>query len=431
MSESLEHLRFLYGLQHFGIKLGLRNIRELLRFLCNPERQFPCIHIAGTNGKGSTAAMVASILTASGYRTGLYTSPHLINFNERIRVDGKTISDAEVAHHTAILKPRIRKLKATFFEATTAIAFKQFSDRHVDIAVVETGLGGRFDATNVVTPRLSVITNIGLEHTEHLGTTYAGIAFEKGGIMKPGIPCLTATMNREALRMLKKIANANKSRILLAQDGSSVTANEYTLEGSIVDLQTDGGTYRDVFVSLVGEHQLRNLQLAVLSVEHLKAIDGFSNITRQTVVAGLRQIRELSGLRGRLDLIQRSPVIIADVAHNPDGMKALVFSLRFLCASPLVAVFGVLKDKDHRRMLDYLLPLARLIIAVRPDTQRALGAMKIVDGVHEMRAKAWLGNSVENGLILAMNERRREEPILVVGSHYVVGEAMQAFQISV
>ena len=195
---SFKHtLQSLYDLQMFGMKVGLQNIWALTDIFGHPELQFPCIHIAGTNGKRSTSSMIASILTASGYRTGLYTSPHLVHFSERIRIDGRAIPEREIVRYTKDMMPAIKKLQATFFEATTAMAFRYFADQSVDIAVIETGLGGRLDATNIVTPLLSVITNIGLDHTEHLGISLFAIAGEKGGIIKPFVPCIVGVKNRK------------------------------------------------------------------------------------------------------------------------------------------------------------------------------------------------------------------------------------------
>lgn len=429
MSDLAEHLRFLYNLQYFGIKLGLRNIRSLLTSLDHPERRFPSIHVAGTNGKGSTSAMIASMLTASGYRTGLYTSPHLVNFMERIRIDGEPVPAELVSEYTQFLKPSIRKLKATFFEATTAIAFQYFAEREVDVAVVETGLGGRFDATNVVTPLVSVITNIGIEHTEHLGRTHARIAFEKGGIIKPAVPCFTDTTNPVALRTLERIARSKRSPFYRSREVSWPSIRHQSLQGTVVDLQTEHASYKNLSISLAGAHQVRNAQLAVLSTEYLRSTKGFTGISASKIKKGLGGIQRLSGLRGRLDILNMRPIVIADVAHNPDGIMTLVRSLKEIGVHQVVAVFGAMKDKDYNQMTAELLPISRCVVAVQPRTDRALDGSRIAKAVHERQSKALLGKSVENGLSLAMNEVREGEPILVVGSHYVVGEVMQALGI--
>ncbi|MGA2623609.1 MAG: folylpolyglutamate synthase/dihydrofolate synthase family protein [Bacteroidota bacterium] len=429
MSNLAEHLRFLYNLQFFGIKLGLRNIRSLLTFLDHPERKFPSIHVAGTNGKGSTAAMIASMLTASGYRTGLYTSPHLVNFMERIRIDGEAIPPEIVSEYTQFLQPSIRRLEATFFEATTAIAFQYFAEQEVDVAVVETGLGGRLDATNVVTPLVSVITNIGIEHTEHLGRTHARIAFEKGGIIKPAVPCFTDTTDPAALRTLERIARSTRSQLYRSREVSSASIRHQSLLGTVVDLKTEHACYRNLSVSLAGAHQVRNAQLAVLSTEYLKSTEGFTGISASKINEGLSDIQRFTGLRGRLDVLRMRPIVIADVAHNPDGIVTLVRSLKELRVHQVATVFGAMKDKDYNQMTAELLPISRCVVAVQPRTERALDGSRIVKAVHARRSKALLGKSVENGLNLAMNEVHEGEPVLVVGSHYVVGEAMQVLGI--
>ncbi len=429
MSDVTRHLRFLYSLQFFGIKLGLRNIRSLLTTLDHPERKFPTVHVAGTNGKGSTAAMIASVLTASGYRTGLYTSPHLVNFVERIRIDGETILPEIVSEYTQFLKPGIEKLKATFFETTTAMAFQYFAERGVDVAVVETGLGGRFDATNVVMPLASIITNIGIEHTEHLGKTHSRIAFEKGGIIKPAVPCFTDTTNPVAVRTLERIARSVRSPLIHSRNVSRASIRRQSLEGTIVDLKTEHASYKNLNVSLAGSHQVHNARLAVLGIEYLKSTEGFAGISASTINKGLGDIQRFSGLRGRLDLLSMRPLVIADVGHNPDGIMTLVRSLKDLCVPRVVAVFGALKEKDYDRMTAELLPVCRCVIAVQPRTERALDGTRIVEAVHSRKSRAFLGKSVKNGLILALSEAREGEPVLVVGSHYVVGEAMQALGI--
>jgi dihydrofolate synthase / folylpolyglutamate synthase len=424
-------LKFLYDLQLFGIKAGLRNIECLVRFLGHPERHFPCIHIAGTNGKGSTAAMIASMLTASDYRTGLYTSPHLIDFTERIRIDGKKIGFDDVVRYTISLRPMIEKLKATFFEATTAIAFQYFADQKVDIAIVETGLGGRLDATNVVTPLLSVITNIGLDHTEHLGATQAKIAYEKGGIIKPSVPCLAGTTDPIPLRVLRRISQLNRTNLLQVERISSVTITSNSLQGLAVNLTTTYHTYNNLFVSLAGEHQARNLQLAVLAVERLKNCFGFSKISKPMLVEGLQRIQHYSKLRGRLDVFRRSPLIIADVAHNPDGTKALAAALRKIIIGRVVLVFGAMKDKNYSEMLEVISPITRLTIAVRPNILRALETKWIVEKLNNGKKRSINAGNVHLGIKIAQQEIGTIEPILITGSHYVVGEAMKFFKISV
>lgn len=425
MSEYRKTLQFLYDLQLLGIKAGLDNIKSLLSFLGHPEERIQCIHIAGTNGKGSTAAMIASILTASGYKTGLYTSPHLVDFSERIRINGHPISEAAIVEYTRNLRSKIKERQATFFEATTAIAFQYFVDQQTDIAVIETGLGGRWDATNVVTPMLSIITNVGLEHTEYLGTTYSQIAFEKGGIIKSNISCLTGTLNKLALQTLRQIARRRAARLIHTSDVSRAEIHQCSLSGIRLDLHTKEATYRDLFVSLAGNHQAMNAQLAVLSVEELHAT-AFDRISEKSIREGLQSVRKNSGIRGRIDVLSRKPLVVADVAHNPDAMRTLVNAMREMIVGKAVAVFGIMRDKDHRSILEILGQLSRLMICVEPKSNRALPSREIVRESHQMRLRAIDGHSIIEGLRRAKIEARDNELILVTGSHYVVGGVLHS-----
>jgi dihydrofolate synthase/folylpolyglutamate synthase len=417
-------LRFLFNLQFFGIKAGLETIRELLTFLGNPERRFPAVHIAGTNGKGSTASMIASILTASGYRTGLYTSPHLVEFSERIRIDGKPIPRQEIIRYARLMRALIEKLKGTFFEATTAMAFKYFADKRVDVAVIETGLGGRWDATNVITPLVSVITNIGLEHTEYLGSTIPRIAFEKGGIIKHGAPCITGATQPPALKKLQAIAGKRGARLIRADRASSVEIVTRSIDRLQVKLQAQGSRKEPLTISLAGDHQARNAQLAVLAVRQLQQKGAFRRISGPGVRSGMRSIRRHTGLRGRLELVHEDPWMIADVAHNPDSIATLIGSLRRLVCGNFLTVFGVMRDKNYREMIRRLAEVSRLVIAVRPRTGRALETRAIVEHVQDAGTCAIDGGSVASGAGMALKAAGRGEWILVTGSHYVVGELL-------
>ncbi len=391
----------------------------------NPHRNYPTIHIAGTNGKGSTAAMIASVLTASGYRTGLYTSPHLRSFSERIRIDGKKITESEVVECIRLFKPEIVARKATFFEATTAIAFKYFSDQSVDVAVIETGLGGRLDATNVISPELCVITDIGIDHTAHLGKTLKEIAFEKGGIIKPGVRCITTASNKDTLRELHRVARSQKSELIEADHLASEHVFSSTLSETNLDVRISRILFRGLTLPLSGMHQIRNLRGALTALRCLSAAGRFGKITEGSIRRGLAEIRVNTGLRGRLDVINLSPMMIADVAHNPEGMRVLTEGLRQLLPGRYVVVFGVMSDKNYREMIRVIVPFARILIAVSPHTPRALGSGEIVSCVHATGGRALKGVDTANCLEIALNEVRTNEAIVITGSHYVVGEAFE------
>ena len=402
----------------------MENVRQLLSSLGNPHTQFPSVHIAGTNGKGSTAAMIAAGLMASGYRTGLYTSPHLANFTERIRVNGKQIPEQELIYYTQLLKKEIEKTKATFFEATTAIAFQYFAEKAVEIAVIETGLGGRLDATNVVTPLVTVITSIGLEHTDILGNSLKTIAREKGCIMKQNVPCILGSIERQELEVLQRIAERRRCPLIYLPRLSSSTMRSHSLMGFTVDIQTPFTSYENIHCPLPGEFQIRNLAIALTTIDHLR-FNGYTRLTTKSIRNGLERIRRLTGFRARLEVFSKNPLVILDVAHNADAIKALVYSLRKLCPRKMVLVFGVMKDKEIHGMVSELVNLSRITIAVAPETARALEPKNIATVFHSVRSKCVCAANVPQAADLAMKEARPGEATLITGSHYVVGDFLR------
>lgn len=406
------------------MKFGLENIHKLLSTLDNPHKKFPSVHIAGTNGKGSTAAMISAMLTASGYKTGLYTSPHLVKFSERIRIDGKEIPEEQVVTSTRFLQREIERTKSTFFEATTAIAFQYFAESGVDIAVIEVGLGGRLDATNVVNPLLTVITSIGLDHASILGTSITHIAREKGGIMKKGVPCIVGEAEPEALNILKDIAVGRKAKFIHNTSATKLQVKGQSLGGIVFDVRTKGFQYKNYTCSLPGNFQINNIRLALTAIHMLKEM-GFEKIIRSTIKKGLGRIGHYSGIRGRLEVLNTKPLVLMDVAHNPDAMRCLVGSLLLLHLQNMVVLFGAMKDKDVGGMVAELQKIARVVIAVSVNTSRALEPKEIVRLFHSKRGKCINGESVRNGVRRAEGELRENETLLVTGSHYVVGAFLQ------
>jgi dihydrofolate synthase/folylpolyglutamate synthase len=418
-------LEYLYGLQKFGIKLGLHNIRSILRSLGHPEKRFPSVHVAGTNGKGSTSSMIASVLTAAGYHVGLYTSPHLVHFHERIRVNGKMISDADLVRYTEKVRPAVEKKRATFFEATTAIAFQYFADHGVDVAVIETGLGGRFDATNTLTPLVSVITSIGKDHTQQLGKTIASISAEKGGIIKRGVPCVYGGGNAVATKVLRTIAVKKQSPFLVCNDHTKILNATGGIEGERLTLLTKRALYEDVHLSLPGTYQRENYAAAILALEIL-GTKGF-DVSATALRRGMGNIVHFTGLRGRCECLRRDPMVLLDVAHNPDALTRLVALLAAFPCKRLKVVFGVMKDKDYRSMAKLLAPLNPVVYAAAPAIGRALPAdlLKKVLVLQGVRASAH--KSVEAALKSALRDQKKGELLIIIGSHYVAGEALEAW----
>lgn len=406
------------------MKFGLRNMRYLLQSVGNPEKTFSSIHVVGTNGKGSTSAFLASILMEAGCRTGLYTSPHLVRFTERIRIDGKELSERSLVAYADALRPSIERVHATFFEATTCIAFQYFADRGVDIAVVEAGLGGRLDSTNVLMPLASVITNVGLEHTEILGKTVRAIAREKGGIIKPGIPCITASTDAGVLKTLEAIAASRGSPLVRAK-----RVVRSTISGkNRVAFTSRSFSLRNIDLGLGGEHQVTNAQLALATLHILRRRKGCPaevyRIGSRILRRGLKNPVQNTGLRGRLEAVGGSRGYILDVAHNPPGIRALVQSLEKEGVKDIVIVFGVMKDKAYRQMIENMEGIASAIIAVAPKMKRALKAGRLFRHILSMGIPARYGGTVSQGMRIAKSVTHGS-PSLVTGSHYVVGEALR------
>jgi dihydrofolate synthase/folylpolyglutamate synthase len=430
-----ETLRYLYALQRFGMKLGLRNIKSLLRSVGNPQDKFPSVHIAGTNGKGSTAAMIASILQAAGYKVGLYTSPHLISFTERIKINGREISERRVASYARLLKPSIDELKATFFEATTAIAFLYFAGEGIDIGVIETGLGGRLDATNILHPLLTVITNVGLEHTEHLGNTLESIAREKAGIMKRGVPCLFGSLTPAVERSMRIMVKRKGAELISASDVSDCRLLHEDLSGLRIRLKTPKRIYPNLFIDLGGSFQVENARLAVLAAEMISKARADSRsgnkafaIKTRDVLTGLKNVEGSTSFHGRLELVRKRPKMILDVAHNAEAAAQSVQALENLGLRNFIVVFGVMKDKNYSAMLQSLSSIATQLIAVAPRIDRALESATIATTAQRFGIRVLKSGSVKKGVATAIEKATPSDTILITGSHYVVGEALQVFR---
>jgi len=429
LSGELSTLRFLYSLRATGIKAGLGNIRVLLNALGHPERVYPTVHVAGTNGKGSTSAMIASALTAAGYRTGLYTSPHLVDFTERIRIDGRKMPMQRVAASVRRMDAELRRTGATFFEATTAAAFSWFAEEGVDIAVIETGLGGRWDSTNVVTPLVSVITSIGLEHREYLGGTIRKIAFEKAGIVKRGVPCVVGEVPAGAMEVIARRAAALGARLIPAARRTAALNVESDPEGVTADFRVGRRLFPRLRVAATGLHQAANARVALAALEALAAGPAGIPVGTNAVREGFASLRQLTGFSGRLQILRRTPPVLSDVAHNPDGVRALTGALRALYSGKFRIVFGVMIDKDYRAMIDLLRPHCRMFTFVAPASDRTRDAAELVDYAHRGGSPARIGGSVRSGVAATIRENRSREPVLITGSHYVVGEAMEFLRI--
>lgn len=410
-------ISYLYDLQWHGIKLGLSNIIRIMELLGNPQDDLKTIHIGGTNGKGSTASIIASILRSSGYRVGLYTSPHLIDFRERIRIDGVNIDEKDVAD----LAKEIREiagetqLKPTFFEFTTAMAFYYFSKMKVDLAVIEVGMGGRFDATNVIAPLASVITNVDLDHQEYLGNTISDIALEKAGIIKKGVPIVSASDNKAALSVISDRCREAGSRLYLY-------GREYCTEGYYPEDFRYCGIeegYSSLASPLLGDHQMLNVSCALATVELLMkyGIDIHED--------GIREGLRLARWEGRLEVIQKDPLLILDGAHNRSGAAALAQYLSSTKAKSrrLILIIGIMKDKDIGAILSHLIPISDEVIITRPDYHRAAGSEQIIRHISSYPVSTRVEEGVPASIDLAKSLAGLNDIICVTGSLFTVGEA--------
>jgi len=424
LNHSLERL---YALRTFGIKPGLETTVALLGRLGDPQHSFAAIHVAGTNGKGSVCAMLDTVLRKTGLRVGLYTSPHLIRFNERIRVNGVEISDEELAALFDDMDPHAAAMagtgrEATFFEFTTALAFEHFRRQKVQVAVVETGLGGRLDSTNVITPLISVITRIGLEHTAYLGNTVAEIAGEKAGIIKPGRPVVCGATPGEALAVIRKTAESRKAPFINVEDSVAVRRVAQDLSGQKVSITGCDVNYGPVILKLLGKHQLENCATAVAALESLAACSPLV-IPPELIRAGLSE----AVWPGRLDILSQEPPVILDGAHNPDGARCLASALRELFKKKKVAlVWGMCDDKDALGFAKALGATVKRCWTVPIDTERSLSPQKLQ---HIARMEGW--QAVEATLPEALEQakawaRENDGAVCIAGSLFLAGEVLRS-----
>lgn len=448
-----ETIRYLYSLRKHGIKFGLQNINKLLSALHNPHKSFLAVHVGGTNGKGSTSAIIASVLQTAGFTVGLFTSPHLISFTERIRVNGEEITENDVINIAAEIRDiasGFDEFSPTFFEVVTAIAMLHFKGKEIDIAVMEVGMGGRLDATNIIMPEVSVITNIGYDHKEFLGDTLGEIAREKAGIIKEDVPVVISYQDREALDVIKMTADEKHADLFLyGRDFSSVLKSE-NVSGLCFDYRgSDSFAIHDLILPLRGEHQMQNASLAIKAVGLIN--ERSSILTSPLVAEGegdrvshneywVQCIREgLKNVRwpGRLEYIQEDPPILIDAAHNPAAADALARALKrsFLeTYKKIIIILGIMADKDIKGIMEPLLPLASEVILTAPSYSRAASPEHLADIAHSLGfSDLRIAPTVKDAIKLAIRKSYNSSPIthhsplvLITGSFYTIGEAKEA-----
>jgi dihydrofolate synthase/folylpolyglutamate synthase len=417
-----ESMVWLYSFKQYGSKLGLERISHLVKKLDNPHNNIKIIHVTGTNGKGSVCKFIGSILTKAGYKTGIYISPHLQRFSERIVIDDEEISDEDITKLVEKIKPVVDSMIKqdnipTFFEIVTAMAFQFFSDCNVDFAVIEVGLGGRFDATNVVSPIIGIITNVSLEHCQQLGEDIKSIAFEKAGIIKDNIPIITATKN-DARTVIERISKDRKAPLTIIDRKSwkrlSCTMNDqtFTIHGFLKE--------HSVKTSMLGEYQGENIALSIATIDELQ-MNGLY-IPDTCIKEGIATAFN----PGRMEIISKEPKILLDGAHNPAGMEMLKLALlEDFDYNRLILVLGILKDKDIKRMLSTITPISDLIFVTKSSNDRACDPAILKNEIEkigykkEIFSEGSLSKSIDHAKSLA----KREDLICITGSLFTVGEA--------
>ncbi|MGA7143585.1 MAG: folylpolyglutamate synthase/dihydrofolate synthase family protein [Desulfobacterales bacterium] len=412
-------LETLYSLRRYGIILGLDVIEDILRKLGDPQKNFKMIHVAGTNGKGSIASTLSTILIHAGFRVGLYTSPHLVRFNERICINNHPVSDENVVTaYEAVKAVHFGSREPTFFEFSTAMAFYEFGRHNVDWAIVETGMGGRLDATNVITPDLVIITNISLEHKLYLGNTISDITREKGGIIKKGVPVVTGVTQKHAVSVLKSIAESQSAPFYRYKDAfrvrknSNATFNYYGIDH----------VWRNLRTGLTGGHQIHNAALVLAACELINK-NGL-NLTLTNIKYGL----EKNKWPGRLEIVSTTPLILLDGAHNFIAARYLARYLsENLSQRGITLVIGILDDKPYKAMLKDILPFCKKAILTRPKIDRALAPEKLYAVAGQMMSDIRIIADVDKAIIHAVENASPDDAICIAGSLYVVGEAKEFF----
>lgn len=420
-----ETLNYLYNstpvFEHVGAvayKEGLQNTLALDKHFNHPHTNFKTIHIAGTNGKGSCSHSLASILQEAGYKVGLYTSPHLVDFRERIRVNGQCISKERVVKFVEDERKFFEPLHPSFFELTTALAFKYFDEQKVDIAIIEVGLGGRLDCTNIISPILSIITNISFDHTQFLGDTLAKIAAEKAGIIKKGVPVIIGEANEETSPVFQSKANEVNSDIVFAEDNAIVTSSSPMADGGRRYYLSNNST---LVGELSGDYQDRNMNTILCACNILKQMNIIKN--DDVIAKGLTNICKNTGLLGRWQTIQNNPTVVCDTGHNVGGWNYLTPQIKRQQCNQLRIVFGMVDDKDINSVM-YLLPKNAIYYWTQAESKRAIKAERVAEIAikHDLRGEIF--DNVEVAYTKALQDSNKDDFVFVGGSSYIVADLL-------
>ncbi|PKL84475.1 MAG: dihydrofolate synthase [Ignavibacteriae bacterium HGW-Ignavibacteriae-1] len=411
-------LERLFAKLRLGIKPGLERTLQLSEFVGSPHKKIKSVHIAGTNGKGSVASVIASVLTESGLKTGLYTSPHLVDFNERIRINGKMISDEEIVNYAEELLEFAESINCTFFEITTVMAFKYFADNQTDICIIETGMGGRFDSTNILMPLLTIITSIGIDHTEFLGETKELIAFEKAGIIKASTPCIIGESAVELAHVFQNAAKQVNADLIFAGDRYNFENISYNSNFKTSARAVSVNKSFDIVSVLPGNHQLSNLKSSLTAIDLL--IDLGYKIDEMTVRNGIENVYNNTGLTGRIQTIREKPLLLLDVSHNPEAISELLKTIKLHSGDKqkFTIIFGAMADKDIRSMLEILKPITQRLFLSKLKIDRA----ESPENIAQMAAELQFGEIVQFEDVKSAYESIADDDTIITGSFYLAGE---------
>jgi dihydrofolate synthase / folylpolyglutamate synthase len=401
-------------------KPGLGNTKRLMEALGNPHQKFKSVHIAGTNGKGSVSHYLSAVFQEAGYKTGLYTSPHLIDFGERIRINGAMIKQQYVIDFVARNHDLIATIQPSFFELTMAMSFSYFADNMVDIAVIETGLGGRLDSTNIITPELSIITNIGYDHMEFLGNSLPEIAAEKAGIIKENTAVVIGETLPETKQVFEAYAQVKNSDIYYSELYELPVFKGFEANKMKFHFQN-----KEYMSGLTGMYQLMNIRTVMRAIEVLQ--NSSFKISQQSIESGLRNVCEITGLRGRWEILRNNPLLIADTAHNSHGMSQLNENLRHYDYYRLRIIIGMVKDKDLSAVIKCL-PLDAIYYFTKAQTERSLSETELQNKAAEAGLRGYSYENIICAMDSALNVADERDIILITGSNFVVGEALEVFE---
>ncbi len=419
-----ESLEYIANSHKFGIRLGLDNMYKLLELLGNPQDKLNIIHVAGTNGKGSTCSFISSILKESGYKVGLYTSPYLETFTERIRINGENIPREDVARIVTIISEKIEQMVAeghdypTEFEIVTTMAFYYYCEQNADFVILEVGLGGRYDATNIIKKSdISVITPISLDHVKILGDTISKIAYEKGGIIKENGKCVVYDQSEEAKDVIKQICIEKNAKYIEVKF-DEINIKKSDINSQIFDYSSDDNEYKNLEINLIGEHQIKNSILAINTINQLSKIKGL-NIKEEALRAGLLNTR----WPGRIEKILDKPLFIIDGAHNKDGAaslaKTLANNFKYKKATLLI---GMLEDKDIDSVLEILMPYFDKVVTTTPNNPRAINSDELKGKISKYTKNVISKENIKDALQYVLDNSEKDDVIISAGSLYMIGE---------